>query len=89
MPDHGSHRHEEHGQWEGHGGHANHHEMMVRDFRRRFFVSLALTVPMIALSPTLRGWFGLTGLAFPGDDWALLGAAGRCWASLRRYRSAG
>ena len=27
-----------------HGAHGDHHEMMVADFRRRFWVSLALTV---------------------------------------------
>jgi Cu2+-exporting ATPase len=52
---------------EGHGG-DDHHLHMVRDFRRRFFVSLGLTVPILALSPTLTGLLGLEGwIEFAGD----------------------
>jgi P-type Cu2+ transporter len=59
----------------GHGGGSQHqhHAMMVADFRRRFYVSLAFTIPILALSPTLREWLGLEGWRFPGDLWALLG----------------
>jgi Cu2+-exporting ATPase len=39
---------------------------MVKDFRRRFFVSLALTLPVAWLSPMLRGFAGLGELAVPG-----------------------
>ncbi len=41
---------------------------MIDDFRRRFWVSLVLTVPIVALSPMLQHWagFGET-LRFPGD----------------------
>jgi len=31
---------------------------MIADFRRRFFVSLGLTLPILVLSPTLQAWFG-------------------------------
>ncbi|HUS80475.1 MAG TPA: copper-translocating P-type ATPase [Armatimonadota bacterium] len=55
-----------------HGGHGGHHEMMVRDFRRRFWVCLVLTLPMVALSPMLREWLHLTSLAFAGDMYVLL-----------------
>ncbi|MEP0546357.1 MAG: copper-translocating P-type ATPase [Rhodothermales bacterium] len=54
----------------GGGGHHEHHAMMVADFRRRFFVSLALTVPIVALSPMIQGWLGFT-LTFPGAVWVL------------------
>jgi len=65
-------KHEEH---HGHGnmhgrpenGHASHHEHMVRDFQRRFIVSLVLTLPIIWLSPMLRGLFGLDEPAVPGQ----------------------
>ncbi|HKK51313.1 MAG TPA: heavy metal translocating P-type ATPase, partial [Myxococcota bacterium] len=41
---------------------------MLRDFRRRFFVSLVLTLPVLVLSPMIQGWLGLTeALGFPGD----------------------
>jgi len=47
---------------------------MVADFRRRFWVSLALTVPVLALSPMIQRVLGLrTTLAFPGSDYVLFG----------------
>ncbi|MCH7639574.1 MAG: copper-translocating P-type ATPase [Bacteroidetes bacterium] len=45
---------------------------MVADFRRRFFVCLAFTIPILALSPMIHGWLGLE-LSFPGAIWVLLG----------------
>ena len=62
---------------EGHGGHLEHdHAAMIEDYRRRFWVSLALTVPILALSPLIRDVLGLERLlAFPGDAYALLGLA--------------
>jgi len=43
----------------GHDGHGDHHAHMVEDFKRRFWVSLALTVPILLLSPLIQGWLGL------------------------------
>ncbi len=62
-------KHHEHGNMQGHSenGHANHHEHMVRDFQRRFFVSLVLTLPIVWLSPMLRGLIGLGEPAVPGQ----------------------
>jgi len=40
---------------EGH----DHHQMMIADFRRRFYVVLALTVPIILLSPMIQGFLGV------------------------------
>src|SRR5437867_1456188 len=55
---------------QGAGGHTSHHAHMVADFRRRFWVSLALTVPVLALARHIQGWLGLhSALAFPGDAW--------------------
>ena len=43
---------------------------MVADFRRRFFVSLVLSVPVIVLAPMLQELLGVREvLAFPGDRW--------------------
>ncbi|HYR97384.1 MAG TPA: copper-translocating P-type ATPase [Gemmatimonadales bacterium] len=43
---------------------------MVDDFRRRFWVSLALTVPVLATSEMLQQLLGLRGvLGFPGDQY--------------------
>ena len=44
--------------------------MMVADFRRRFFVCLALTVPIVALSPMIQDWAGFS-FTFPGAVWVL------------------
>lgn len=58
-----------------HGTHAGHdHGAMVADFRRRFWVSIILTLPLLALSQTIQEFLGLgDALAFPGTDEALFG----------------
>src|SRR5262249_28495727 len=58
----------------GHG-HAGHdHAAMAADFRRRFWVSMILTIPVLALSPLIQGLLGLRAtLAFRGDLYALFG----------------
>src|SRR2546430_9132310 len=46
------------------------HAHMVDDFRRRFWVSLGLTVPVLATSEMLQHILGLRSvLAFPGDQY--------------------
>ncbi len=58
----------------GHEGHegSNHHAHMVADFRKRFWVSLAFTVPVLLLSPMIQTFLGLRKpLAFPGDVYIL------------------
>lgn len=53
-----------------HHDHGNHHAHLVADFRRRFWVSLALTMPVLLLSPMLQGWLGVVkGWSFMGDSW--------------------
>lgn len=50
--------------------HAGHHAHMVADFRRRFWVSLVLSVPVVALAPMIQSWLGLRdALCFPGDGY--------------------
>ena len=61
-----AHLEHEHHKAEGH----DHHAMMEADFRRRFWVVLALTVPILLLSPTIQGWFGFR-LTFPGARYLL------------------
>jgi Cu2+-exporting ATPase len=82
------HGHEHH----DHGGHMDH----VGMFRRRFWVSLILTVPTLIFSTGLQGILHLSGPRFPGSIWipALFGLAifiygGRVflvegWGELRR-----
>jgi P-type Cu2+ transporter len=51
----------------GHAGHVDHtgHEEM---FRRRFWVSLALTAPVLLFSPMIQEWFGFRMPEFPGSQ---------------------
>lgn len=70
-PAHLTHSHEEHGtlRKEHHGSHEGH---SVEGFRKRFWVSLVLTVPVLVLSPMLQHWAGLgNSLKFPGDLYLL------------------
>ncbi len=61
------HEHHDHGAHQGHSHH-DHHAMMVRDFRKRFWISLALTVPILLLSPMIQQVLGLgVRLRFTGD----------------------
>jgi len=43
---------------------------MVADFRRRFWICLVLSAPVIALAPMIQTWLGLRDtLRFPGDSY--------------------
>nr|WP_245804095.1 copper-translocating P-type ATPase [Chryseolinea serpens] len=53
-----------------HSGHS-HHAGMIDDFKKRFYVVLGLTVPIMALSPMIRLWLGIE-WGFPGSDYVLL-----------------
>lgn len=57
----------------GHGGH-DHHAMMIADFRRRFWVVLVLTSPVMALSPMIQHWLGIH-WTFTGSGYVLAGLA--------------
>ncbi|HEU4425379.1 MAG TPA: heavy metal translocating P-type ATPase, partial [Pilimelia sp.] len=57
--------HAQHGGHAGHDKHAGHDPEM---FRRKFWLSLALTVPIVATSEMIMDWFGYT-LDFPGMAW--------------------
>ncbi|MBI2665445.1 cadmium-translocating P-type ATPase [Candidatus Woesearchaeota archaeon] len=50
--------------------HHSHHEMMVRDFKKRFFISLALTFPVLLLTPLVQKVLGLN-ITFKGDIYVL------------------
>ncbi|MDY7091161.1 MAG: heavy metal translocating P-type ATPase, partial [Actinomycetota bacterium] len=59
-------QHVGHNQHGGHGGHAGHDPEV---FRRKFWLSLALTVPVVVTSEMVMEWFGYS-LDFPGISWA-------------------
>ncbi|HEU65088.1 MAG TPA: heavy metal translocating P-type ATPase, partial [Chloroflexi bacterium] len=49
-----------------------HHAHMVADFRRRFWVSLAVTVPVLLLSPFIQELLGIAdSITFTGDTYLL------------------
>ncbi len=59
-----------------HPDHHRHHAHMAADFRKRFWISLALTLPILILSPLLQGLVGLReAIRFPGDLYVLFGFA--------------
>ena len=51
---------------DSHDTHAGHDPGMFRD---RFWLSLALSVPVIFWSEMVQEWFGYTAPTFPGSDW--------------------
>jgi len=51
--------------------HKNHHEMMIKDFKTRFFISSLLTLPILILSPTIQALFGFS-FQLPGNQIILL-----------------
>ncbi|MDI1230296.1 MAG: copper-translocating P-type ATPase [Methylobacter sp.] len=56
--------------------HHDHHAHMAADFQKRFWISLALTVPILLLSPMLQKLLGLReAIHFSGDLYVLFGFA--------------
>lgn len=52
-------RHKEHKEQQAHD-HSDHHKMMMADFKKRFIVSIVLTVPILALSPLVQEFLGIS-----------------------------
>ena len=70
---HMDHQHTGHENSENQGGdHHDHHQMMVADFRKRFYVSLILMVPILLFTPMIQDWLGID-LRFTGDRTILFG----------------
>ena len=61
MVEHGDHRADEHA---GHGADHTGHETM---FRTRFFISSALSIPVLFWSETIQGWFNYSAPEFTGS----------------------
>jgi P-type Cu2+ transporter len=54
-----------------HQGH-NHHKHMVADFRKRFIVSIIITIPVLMLSPLIQDFLDIEEfMKFPGDAYIL------------------
>src|SRR3989344_4051929 len=61
-----------HSSGEANHDHSQHHEMMIHDFKKRFFVSIILTLPVLILSPFIQNILGLS-ILFNGDMYLLFG----------------
>ncbi|MDA3883125.1 MAG: copper-translocating P-type ATPase [Bacteroidales bacterium] len=64
---HDSHSHHENHNHGSHN-HSGHHAMMIKDFRKRFWVSLILTLPILVLSPMIQSIMGYSLELFPAFD---------------------
>jgi len=64
--------HGDHSEENNHDGHSHHehHKQMVQDFKWRFWWVLALTIPIMALSPMIQDFMGVE-WGFTGDGWIL------------------
>jgi len=60
-PEESGHDHDHENEHEG-------HQHMLKDFRRRFWISLVISIPVVILAPMVQGIFGFEGaLSFTGD----------------------
>ena len=55
----------------GQAGH-DHHKMMIDDFRKRFYITLLLTLPIMLLSPMIQHALGIQ-FEFTGSGYVLMG----------------
>ncbi|MFC1663365.1 heavy metal translocating P-type ATPase [Patescibacteria group bacterium] len=51
--------------------HSSHHAMMANDFKRRFWISLIIVIPVLILSPTVQGWLSIELPEFTGQNYLL------------------
>jgi Cu2+-exporting ATPase len=50
------------------GNHGGHHAHMLNDFKKRFWISLIATIPVLVLSPMIQSFMGIRGaISFTGD----------------------
>jgi P-type Cu2+ transporter len=65
--------HQNHGKHKQKGNHNHHdHSKMIDDYKQRFWISLALTIPILLLSPMVQKFLGLDEtLAFSGSQYVL------------------
>ena len=67
--DHNQHEHQDPDHDNGHGGDHQGHEHM---FRRRFWWSTLLSLPVLVFSPTIQTWLGYSAPSFPLSQWISL-----------------
>lgn len=50
--------------------HHDHHKMMIQDFKKRFWISTVLSIPILVFSPMIQSFFGYEWL-LPGNEYIL------------------
>ncbi len=63
------HNHQNHNM-KDHHNHGDHHRMMIADFKKRFWISLALTFPVLLLSPLIQQFLGYS-LSIAGQNYII------------------
>ena len=72
--------HDSHGNHSGHGKQPNHAQHAGHDkhaghspeiFKRRFFVCLVLTLPVLYFEPMFQDWFNYQAIQFSGANWVI------------------
>lgn len=67
--------HQDHSVQEEHNHHGHHdHGDMVSDFKKRFFISLVVTIPILALSPMIQSFMGVN-WRFENDQYIIFALA--------------
>ncbi len=73
-----NHEHQNHHEHEhqegGHDHHDHDHGAMVEDFKKRFYISLVATIPILILSPMIQDFLGFE-WTFPFDQYVLFALA--------------
>src|SRR3974390_1815530 len=89
---HSTHRHTalpdaDHQMPEIHGRHDRHAGHSVVMFRDKFWLSLALTIPVVAWSTDVQHWLGYTAPSFPGSkfDTNIYSSSNWPWATRPRF----
>lgn len=69
-----THEHEEmkddHSEHDQHDGHHDHHAHMVEDFKKRFYISMIITIPILILSPMIQSFLSVD-WRFANDQYIL------------------
>ena len=52
--------------------HQDHHRMMIEDFKKRFYISMIVTIPILILSPMIQEWMNFK-IEFKGSGLILFG----------------
>lgn len=62
-----------------HHDHSHHnHEGMIDDFKKRFYISILLTIPILLLSEMIQHWFNFH-LVYQGDRYVLFCSFFHCF----------